>query len=258
MESAITTLEKATSASAFLQLPIANKVKELADKVSNVDEWDKKGLISFIENKDSDQEPASAQIIGVMKQMRDEFTANSKQADEDEEQASASFAELKGSKEKELEFATESIEKKTVRSGELAVSIVQTKDELEDTTSELAETEKYAAGLQEQCAAKEKENAARTKARTDEIAAVGEAIAILNDDDALDVFKKSCTIIFDREARIPWLLAADKSQGVPSASCTGLAGRDCKPSSITAVTPHFVHHEFKDQAPGQRQKHQVY
>merc|ERR1719486_1168776 len=123
--------------------------------------------------------------------MLDEFESNSKQADEDEASASASFADLKSTKEKEIEFATESIEKKTVRSGELAVSIVQTKDELEDTTAELAETEKYAAGLKEQCAAKEKENAARTKARADEIAAVGEAIGILNDDDALDVFKKA-------------------------------------------------------------------
>lgn len=202
MESAIATLEKATSASAFLQLPIANKVKELADRASSVDDWDKKGLIAFIENKDSDQEPASAQIIGVMKQMLDEFTANSKQSDEDEASASASFEELKGSKEKEIEFATESIEKKTVRSGELAVSVVQTKDELEDTTAELEETEKYAAGLEEQCAAKEKENAARVKARTDEIAAVGEAISILNDDDALDVFKKAApsSLIEKRES----------------------------------------------------------
>merc|ERR1719359_155577 len=123
--------------------------------------------------------------------MLDEFESNSKQADEDEASASASFADLKATKEKEIEFATESIEKKTVRSGELAVSIVQTKDELEDTTAELEETEKYAEGLKEQCATKEKENAARVKARADEIAAVGEAIGILNDDDALDVFKKS-------------------------------------------------------------------
>lgn len=190
MKSAIATLEKA-GGGAFIQLPIANKIKDLMDKTSTVDDWDKKGLIAFLENKDSDQEPASAQIVGVMKQMLDEFTANSKQADADEESASASFAELKGSKEKEIEFATESIEKKTVRSGELAVSIVQTKDELDDTTAELEETEKYAAGLKEQCATKEKENAAREKARADEIAAVGEAIGILNDDDALDVFKKA-------------------------------------------------------------------
>jgi len=201
MGSAITTLEKA-GGGAFLQLPIASKIKELADRASTVDDWDRKGLIAFIEQKDSDQEPASGQIIGVMKQMKDEFEANSKQADEDEAQASTSFSDLKATKEKEIEFATESIEKKTVRSGELAVSIVQTKDELEDTTAELTETEKYAAGLKEQCAAKEKENAAREKARADEIAAVGEAIGILNDDDALDVFKKAApsSLIEKRES----------------------------------------------------------
>merc|ERR1719331_2862139 len=45
--------------------------------------------------------------------------------------------------------------------------------------------------LKEQCATVEKDKAMRMKMRADEIAAVSEAVGILNDDDALDVFKKS-------------------------------------------------------------------
>merc|ERR1719456_1587350 len=100
------------------------------------------------------------------------------------------FADMKASKEKEIEFADESIESKKERVGTLAVEIVQGKDLVEDSLKEAEEAKKFAATLDKQCAAKKKEWAERTKMRAEEIAAVGEAIAILTDDDALDVFKK--------------------------------------------------------------------
>merc|ERR1719321_1227868 len=107
------------------------------------DDWDRKAVLAFIEQKDNDgsgsQSPA--QIVGVMKQLKDDMEAEDKEADEEETKNAADFAELKSTKEKEIEFATESIESKTVRKGELAVSLVQTKDGLEDTQDELAQTE---------------------------------------------------------------------------------------------------------------------
>merc|ERR1719174_3171415 len=98
---------------------------------------------------------------------------------------------MKSSKEKEIEFADESIDTKKERSGTLAVEIVQAKDGIEDSASEAAAAEKFAATLVQQCAAKKKEWAERSKMRSEEVAAIGQAIAILNDDDALDVFKKA-------------------------------------------------------------------
>jgi hypothetical protein len=77
------------------------------------------------------------------------------------------------------------------REGELAVSVVQTKDALEDANEEAADTQKFLATLEKDCATKEKEMAERTAMRNQEIAAISEAISILNDDDALDVFKKA-------------------------------------------------------------------
>jgi len=103
----------------------------------------------------------------------------------------AGYADLKASKEKEIEMATEAIETKMGRAGELAVSVVQTKDALEDATEEAAETTKFLSTLEKDCATKEKEMAERTKMRNMEITAISEAIGILNDDDALDVFKKA-------------------------------------------------------------------
>lgn len=189
--SAIATLEKATGGAAFVQLRNVGQLKRIVMQAPNVDDYDRKNVVAFLEQRDESSEPASAQIIGIMKQMKDDFEANDKQAKEDEAKSAAGFAELKSSKEAEIEAATESIEKKTVRSGELAVAVVTTKDDLEDTTTELAETEKFSQGLKEQCASKQKEWDERQKMRADEIAAISEAIGILNDDDALDVFKKS-------------------------------------------------------------------
>merc|ERR1719421_1211787 len=65
------------------------------------------------------------------------------------------------------------------------------KNALEDSQEELEKTTKFLSTLEEQCAAKKKDWDYRTNMRAQEKAAIGEAIAILNDDDALDVFKKA-------------------------------------------------------------------
>jgi len=88
-------------------------------------------------------------------------------------------------------MATEAIETKMGRAGELAVSIVQAKDALEDANEEAVDTQKFLATLEKDCATKEADMAERNKMRTMEIQAISEAIGILNDDDALDVFKKA-------------------------------------------------------------------
>ena len=77
-----------------------------------------------------------------------------------------------------------------MRSGDLAVSVTTTADDIEDTTAEMKETEAFVANLASTCAMKKKEFADRQKMRAEEISAVSEAIKILNDDDALDLFKK--------------------------------------------------------------------
>merc|ERR1719160_1933207 len=155
-----------------------------------MDSMDRKNVLSFLEQS-GDYVPQSGQIVGILKAMKDDMEAELKEAVADEEKAVAGFADLKASKEKEVEMATEAIETKTARSGELAVSVVQTKDALEDTAAEAADTEKFIAQLESQCATKEKEWAERSKMRAMEVEAISEAISILNDDDALDVFKKA-------------------------------------------------------------------
>merc|ERR1719486_1313853 len=123
--------------------------------------------------------------------MKDDMEAELKEAIAAEEKAIAGFSDLKASKEKEIEMATEAIETKMGRAGDIAVSVVQSKDALEDAQDAAADATKFLATLEKDCATKEAEMAERVKMRNMEITAISEAIGILNDDDALDVFKKA-------------------------------------------------------------------
>merc|ERR1719393_527179 len=123
--------------------------------------------------------------------MLDEMSADAAAVKKDEAASVEGYAELKAAKTAEVNAATSAIEKKTKRSGELAVEIAQTEDDLEDTKAEVAETEKFLGDLATQCKSKKDEWAERQKMRAEEVSAISEAIAILNDDDSLDLFKKT-------------------------------------------------------------------
>merc|ERR1719217_1146371 len=190
MAKAIPALEKGMGGAALLQMPSGNRLQKIVESYPNMDNEDRKNVVAFLQ-ENGDYAPQSGQIVGILKGMKDDMEAELKEAIATEEKAIAGFADLKASKEKEIEMATEAIETQTGRSGEVAVSIVQTKDGIEDTTEELADVEKFAAQLETECATKEKSFAEASKVRAEEVKAISEAISILNDDDALDVFKKA-------------------------------------------------------------------
>jgi predicted RNase H-like nuclease (RuvC/YqgF family) len=94
-------------------------------------------------------------------------------------------------KQKEVETLNALIEEKLTRKGELGVELAGGLNELEDTKIALAEDEKFLAELETGCATKEKEWATVCKTRQEELVALAETIKILNDDDALELFKKT-------------------------------------------------------------------
>jgi len=191
---AIPALEKGMGgAASLLQQNGNNLKKKLQHALSSsqvVSSSDKKDVMAFLEQS-GDYAPASGQIVGILKNMKDEMDKSIKSLVKDEEDAVAGFGDLKAAKEQEIEVAEESIEAKTKRVGELALSIVQAEDGVDDSTKEKANADKFLATLSTQCVTKQQEYDARTKMRQDEISAISEAIGILNDDDALDVFKKA-------------------------------------------------------------------
>jgi len=210
LANAIPALEKGMGGASFMQLPQASLLQKMVQNSPSLDEMDRRSVMSFLEQS-GDYVPASGQIVGILKAMEDDMKKNLADTNADEEKAKAGFAELKASKEQEVELATEAIETKTARAGELAVSVVQTADALEDTTKELADTEKFVATLSEQCGSKEAEWAARQKARAEEVAAISEAIGMLNDDDALDVFKKAVPSALIQGSSLGFMQKSDHS-----------------------------------------------
>jgi hypothetical protein len=188
MAKAIPALEKGMGGAALLQMPGGDRLKKIVESFPNVDVEDRRNIMAFLQDG-GDYAPQSGQIVGILKGMKDDMEAELKEAIAAEEKAIAGFAELKASKESEIELATEAIETKTQRSGDVAVSAVQTKDSLGDAGEELTDTEKLLVQLSTECKTKESEFAEKSKIRAEEVKAISEAISILNDDDALDVFK---------------------------------------------------------------------
>jgi hypothetical protein len=197
MTGALAALEKGMGAS-FLQSSksagLLNAVKKYTG--SNVDGYQKDEVVALLQGKNpfGDYSGRSGEIIGILKAMKDEMDGDLNGAISQEEQAAAGFEELKAAKSGEISAASEAIETKSVRTGELAVSVTTTADDIEDTTGEMKETQAFVANLASQCAAKKKEWDERCAMRTEEIAAISEAIKILNDDDALDLFKKTLSL----------------------------------------------------------------
>jgi len=74
---------------------------------------------------------------------------------------------------------------------ELGVKVAETENDLEDTIEGLAEDKKFLANLDKNCALKKAEWAAYKKMEAMELVALADTIKVLNDDDALELFKKT-------------------------------------------------------------------
>jgi len=201
LSKAIPAIEKgAGGAAVLMQSPEeASRLKKVIEFSPSVSTFDKEEVISFLNsgngNANSDEAPASGQVLGILKQMLDDMTRDNAKAIEQEKAASTGYADLKGAKDEEINIAAESIETKEKRVGELTVSISQNTDALEDAKNENADATKFLATLKKQCTEKKGAWEARLKLRNDEITAIGEAIKILTEDEAVDVFKKTTGLL---------------------------------------------------------------
>merc|ERR1719161_57016 len=202
MNAAITALEKGMGKSFLQSQAAAARLQKVVDSAMSVDDYQRNLVLSFLSGKQNpfgDYSSSSGEIVGILKAMKDEMDKDLGGAIGDEEKAAAGFTELKKAKMSEISAASSAIESKTARSGELAVSVVTTADDIDDTTKELGDLQTFLANLASQCATKKSEWGERQQVRAEEIAAISEAIKILNDDDALDLFKK--TLSFEQAPR---------------------------------------------------------
>merc|ERR1719230_1886317 len=134
---------------------------------------------------------STQEIAGIIFRLCHDMEVEEKETTDTETAAIKEFESLVASKEKQIQACTESIEMKTEKNGEMAVKIVNLKNDLEDSQEALAEDQKFTEELKKGCATAEADYDSRVKGRAEELVAVQETIKILNDDDALDLFKKT-------------------------------------------------------------------
>jgi len=193
---AIPAIEKGMG-SDFLQTGTADQIRALVSMSSSttdlLNSGDRELLSDFLSGSDSqEQEGAgSGEILGILKQMKEEMEKDLKQMEEDEAAALAEFNALVAAKEKEIAAATKAIEDKTKRIGDVSVALANLKEDLDDTSESLAKDSKLLADNKKACEEKTKAHELAAKTRSEELLALSDTVKMLNDDDALDLFKKT-------------------------------------------------------------------
>jgi len=192
---AVGALQKGMAGS-FVQTSTASVLKKMLNSEATRDmlEEDRQQLLSFLSGSGPFSQgyaPQSGQIVGLLKQLGDSMATSLAESMIAEEKAVFTYGELMKAKTAEVNSLTEAIEAKTTKIGDLGVAIVQIKDDMGDTSDSLAEDKTFLTELEKGCDTKAAEWEERKKTRAAELLALAETIKILNDDDALELFKKT-------------------------------------------------------------------
>jgi septal ring factor EnvC (AmiA/AmiB activator) len=207
MSKATAAIEKGAGGS-FLQTSAAQVLKNVMETFdsSKLGDVDRQDVIAFLSNGNG--YAASGEILGILKQLHEEMSKDLADTSATEADSLKSFDELMAAKTKEVDALTKAIEEKTIRVGEVAVQIVQYKNELSDSEESLIEDQKFLADMSKNCATKEAEWEVVKQTRQEELTALAETVKILNDDDALELFKKTLP---GASASLVQMRASDKS-----------------------------------------------
>jgi hypothetical protein len=193
MGKAIASLEK--GAGGFLQTPAANVLRRLVVS-ADLSLETRDTLTSFLSQGTSNDDeegyaPQSGEITGLLKQMKETMEKAKADAAATEAGSIKEFDALTAAKTKEVNALTEAVETKMSRVGEVAVELVSKAEDLDDTEKALAEDKNVLNNLESSCKTKAQDFDAKQKTRSEELIALADTIKLLNDDDALELFKKA-------------------------------------------------------------------
>jgi hypothetical protein len=172
---------------AFLQVQSVVDLQSLS-KLKGIPISQRQTIKSFLQGT---SHAPSSEIFGILKSMKESFEINLKDSQDDEKAAVQAYTELKAGKDDEIAAATTQRDTKEAQAADTVEKLAQAKEDLASSEETLASDEKFLADLKERCSNMDEEFAARKKMRTDEMAAVGEALSILTSDDAREQFSKS-------------------------------------------------------------------
>jgi len=178
--------------SGFLQTRSASVLRSLLASSKDVMDTDRQELLAFLSAKEGEQyAPQSGDITGILKTIKDEMFAEEQETMATEAAALKSYEELMAAKKKEVAALSKAIEQKLGRISTLGVKIAEMKNDLGDSAQSFEEDKAFLADMEKNCASKSDVHEEEKKMRAQEIVALADTIKILNDDDALDLFKKT-------------------------------------------------------------------
>jgi len=133
----------------------------------------------------------SGRILGILEEMRDEFTRDLGQAQKADFEAEVAFQQLRAAKLAEIAAASKQKAQKEAQLAELLDKAAKAKQEKEETQAAVAADQTFLVNLEENCKTEDEEYKQRHAVRTEEIRALAEALKILNDDLARDLYAKT-------------------------------------------------------------------
>jgi len=207
LKGAVTVMSKAHGEAALLQVKdiLRRQSKKFHHIVAgSLSEKQRHTVMSLIQERTSESAlstvhtPASGEIFGILKQMKESFETNMATSKKEEEQAASDFAEMKKAKTAELAAANGQVESKTVNLGDTEEKFALSTEDKKDTEKAVAADTEFLADLKDKCAVADAEYQARVKVRTEEQQALSETLEILTNEEANDAFTKSMAFIQKR------------------------------------------------------------
>eukprot|EP00930_Biecheleria_cincta_P040477 TRINITY_DN27732_c0_g1_i1.p1 TRINITY_DN27732_c0_g1~~TRINITY_DN27732_c0_g1_i1.p1 ORF type:complete len:675 (+),score=229.29 TRINITY_DN27732_c0_g1_i1:66-2090(+) len=142
--------------------------------------------------------PAEERASGIVKTLsgiKKQFSASLEKAKKEAEDALKLYSELKESKAEQLQSAKDALSKLRLVQAERIRAQADAKAEMEELKKKIVAEKEFVDDFQKGLGEKEKEFDERTTLRQEELSAISEAIAILQSDEARDVFRKTGTLL---------------------------------------------------------------
>jgi len=134
---------------------------------------------------------ASGPVFGMLKQMQSDFKSALAKAQEDEQRDIKDFEGLEKAKAAQIDASKEKLDDLEDEAGDNTKALSDAKEDLGMTRDQRSADVKFLSNLKTTCQGLDQQWKLRSKARSDELVAVSEALAIVTDDDNMDLMRGS-------------------------------------------------------------------
>merc|ERR1719343_1999560 len=205
LKQAITVLSKHHSG-AFLQVPrthllsVAATLQHLTEEHAELlrgvlSPSERRTVTSFVQSADKQgYAPQSGEIFGILQQMKETFEKDMSESQKEELANQKAYEELKAAKDEQIAAGQAQVNSKTQELADTDERLATSKQDIEDTKNTLSADSKFLMELKERCSMTDSEWETRQKTRSDEMAAVSKALAILSSDESHDLFTRTLSL----------------------------------------------------------------